>query len=107
MPLARGLTYCYRESKLKPVVFKSDTILVYMERDGMSAEDALEFWEYNMAGSDSLLIAIDDTISQMDLARTLHEQDCEEQGIEPTFEELKWNESAKQAANIQGIDLDA
>jgi len=79
MPEAVGLTYCFRESKLKPVVLRSAGIKVYMERDGMTYDEANEYWEYNMAGTDSMLIAVDDMLSQEEIADILEEQRADEQ----------------------------
>ena len=74
MPEAIGLTYVFHEGKHKPVVLKSKAIEVYTSRDGMTEEEALEFWDYNMAGSDSYLIAVDDTLSQEEIAQILEEE---------------------------------
>ena len=105
MPVPIGLTYCFRESRLKPVVLKSHAIKVYMERDEMTYEEAEEFWDYNVAGTDLILIAVDDTVTPNELSETLCEQDEEDGLKEDLNDPLEWNDSAKAAAKIQGIDL--
>ena len=101
MPFPIGTTYCFREGRVKPVVLKSHAIKVYMERDGMTEEDAIEFWEYNMAGSDSYLIAVDDLVTQTELAEILAEQEGEEIDLDEPFTEEHYH-----TAKIQGIELE-
>jgi len=74
MPFPIGVHYSYRDSLYKPVVLKSDAIKVYIERDGMTEEEADEFWEYNMAGTDSYVIAVDDMLSQDDIAEIIQNE---------------------------------
>jgi len=74
MPFAIGLHYSLKDSQYKPVILKSHAIKVYMERDGMTEEEANEFWEYNMEGSDSYLIAVNDTFSKEEIAEIISEQ---------------------------------
>jgi len=102
MPLPIGMTYCFREGKNKPVVLRSHAIKVYMERDGMTEEEAFEMWDYNMAGSDSMLIAVDDMMTPNEISIAY----AEENGVELTEDECEWDESAKEAAKIQNINLD-
>ena len=74
MPQPIGLHYSLKDSTQKPVILKSDAIHVYMKRDGMTQEDAEEFWSYNMEGSDSYIIAVDDMLEQEEIAAILDEQ---------------------------------
>lgn len=74
MPKVSGLHYCLREGRHKPVVLKSIALKTYMKRDGMTRDEAEGFWDYNMAGSDSTLIAVDDTLTQARMGEILQEE---------------------------------
>lgn len=57
----------------KPVILKSRALKHFIEVDGMSAEDALEFWDFNTEGSkgsDSYSV-VDDTLDNDEIAERL------------------------------------
>jgi Fe-S oxidoreductase len=100
MPLPIGTVYMLEKGEYLPVILKSQAMKVYMERDGMTEEDALDHWSYNMEGTNSSALCVDDTISQSEIAQNMFGEDYEPM---TDLEEMKHIE---ETAKIQGIDED-
>jgi len=58
-----------------PVLLKSTAIQTFVERDGMTMEDAEEFWEYNYPTYDGNIISVDDMIPPEIMDELLNEKE--------------------------------
>jgi len=60
MPKSIGKTYITEWGISVPVILKSHALKAFVERDGMTPEEADEYWEYNYIYSGKEVIAVDD-----------------------------------------------